>query len=342
MTAVLAGSVVGFLRFNFNPATIFLGDCGSLFLGFVLGSLALAGKQSKTPTLLGVLIPVVSFGLPLTETALSVVRRWISGKPLFSADREHIHHKLLDRGLTHRQVVMVLYGVSAICAIGGLSLFYPGRATIGIVVCMLGMLLLVGIRHLGYHEFFELRRLAQRTTEQKRVVANNLCIRKTAEQLREVTRLEDIRCILEDAFEHNDIDGFELVLRPPHRGEEGSRSGTESAGYFITWSKEERPRFGAGDNWNLSVELSTENSGHLGYFIIYRSYTSGSLLLDVNLLTNELRNELSIAAEMVLKNEEAARAATRAADRNLDRAAKRAKQQAARSKGASSSPAAFD
>jgi hypothetical protein len=260
---------------------------------------------------------------------------------LFSADREHIHHKLLDRGLTHRQVVMILYGVSAICAIASLSLFYPGRGTVGVVICMLGMLLLVGVRHLGYHEFFELRRLAQRTTEQKRVVANNLCVRKTAEQLREVTRLEDIRCILEDAFEHNDIDGFELVLRPPHRGDDSSRSGTESAGYFITWSKDERPRFGAGDNWNLSIELSTESSGHLGYFIIYRSYANGSLLLDVNLLTNELRNELSIAAEMVLKNEEAARAATRAADRNLDRAAKRARQ-VARSKGASSSPAAFD
>jgi UDP-GlcNAc:undecaprenyl-phosphate/decaprenyl-phosphate GlcNAc-1-phosphate transferase len=340
MAAVLAGSVLGFLKFNFNPATIFLGDCGSLFLGFMLGSFALTGpQQAKTPTLFGVLIPVVSFGLPLTETALSVIRRWISGKPLFSADREHIHHKLLDRGLTHRQVVMVLYGVSALCAISSLALVYPGKGTVGAVVCFLGMLLLVGIRHLGYHEFFEIRRLAQRTTEQKRVVANNLSIRKTAEQLREVARLEDIRCILEDAFQHNDIDGFELVLRPPHRG--GERTDTESSGYFITWSKEEKPRFGAGDNWNLSIELSTENSGHLGYFIIYRSYSNGSLLLDVNLLTNELRNELSIAAEMVLKNEEAARAATRAVDRNLDRAAKRAKQQA-RSKGASSSPAAFD
>jgi len=208
MTAVFAGAVLGFLRFNFNPATIFLGDCGSLFLGFMLSALALAGKQSKTPTVIAVLIPVVSFGLPLTETALSVVRRWISGRPLFSADREHIHHKLLDRGLTHRQVVMVLYGVSAICAMSSLILLSPGRGTIGFVACVLGMLLLVGIRHLGYHEFFELRRLALRTTEQKRVVANNLSIRKTTERLREVSRLEDIRCILEDAFQHNDIDGF--------------------------------------------------------------------------------------------------------------------------------------
>jgi UDP-GlcNAc:undecaprenyl-phosphate GlcNAc-1-phosphate transferase len=339
MTAVFAGAVLGFLRFNFNPATIFLGDCGSLFLGFMLSALALAGKQSKTPTLIAVLIPVVSFGLPLTETALSVIRRWISGRPLFSADREHIHHKLLDRGLTHRQVVMVLYGVSAICAMSSLILLSPGRGTVGFVACVLGMLLLVGIRHLGYHEFFELRRLALRTTEQKRVVANNLCIRKTTERLREVSRLEDIRCILEDAFQHNDIDGFELVLRPLRATDGNARHGTESAGYFISWSKEEQPRFGAGDNWNLSIELSTEPSGHLGYFIVYRSYSNGSLLLDVNLLTNELRYELSAASEMVLKNEEAARAATAVADRKVDKVAKRAKQQA---QSASPSTAAFD
>jgi hypothetical protein len=221
-----------------------------------------------------------------------------------------------------------------------LILLSPGRGTVGFVACVLGMLLLVGIRHLGYHEFFELRRLALRTAEQKRVVANNLCIRKTTERLREVSRLEDIRCILEDAFQHNDIDGFELVLRPLRATDGNPRHGTESAGYFISWSKEEQPRFGAGDNWNLSIELSTEASGHLGYFIVYRSYSNGSLLLDVNLLTNELRYELSSAAEMVLKNEEAARAATAVADRKVDKVAKRAKQQA--QSASSSSTAAFD
>jgi len=133
------------------------------------------------------------------------------------------------------------------------------------------------------------------------------------------------------------------VLRPL-RGADGSpRPATEAAGYFIAWSKEEQPRFGAGDNWNLSIELSTEPSGHLGYFIIYRSYTHGSLLLDVNLLTNELRYELSAAAEMVLKNEEASRAAVAAADRKVDKVAKsRAKQQAKSASSSSSSTAAFD
>ena len=109
MTIALAGAILGFLRYNFNPATIFLGDSGSLFIGFLLSALALAGAQ-KAPTIVAVAIPVVSFGLPILETALSILRRLISGRPVFTADREHIHHKLLQHGLSHRQVVIVLYG----------------------------------------------------------------------------------------------------------------------------------------------------------------------------------------------------------------------------------------
>ena len=95
----LAGAILGFLRFNFNPATIFLGDCGSLFIGFVLSVLALMGA-GKSSTAVAVAIPVVSFGLPILETGISVVRRFLSGQPLFAPDRHHIHHKLLERGLS--------------------------------------------------------------------------------------------------------------------------------------------------------------------------------------------------------------------------------------------------
>lgn len=125
----LAGAIVGFLRYNFNPATIFLGDCGSLFIGFMLSALALYGSQ-KTPTIVAVAIPMVSFGLPILETSLSVLRRLISGRPVFTADREHIHHKLLQRGMSHRQVVIVLYGVSAIFALLSLFLLWPTGSTL--------------------------------------------------------------------------------------------------------------------------------------------------------------------------------------------------------------------
>src|SRR5258708_7705805 len=132
----LAGAIVGFLRYNFNPATIFLGDCGSLFIGFMLSALALYGAQ-KAPTIIAVAIPVVSFGLPILETSLSVLRRFIGGRPVFTADREHIHHKLLQRGMSHRQVVIVLYGVSALFALLSLFLLWPTTSTLGLVLALL-------------------------------------------------------------------------------------------------------------------------------------------------------------------------------------------------------------
>ena len=149
MALALAGSILGFLRFNFNPATIFLGDCGSLFIGFMLSALALRGAE-KAPTIIAVAIPVVSFGLPILETSLSILRRLIAGRPVFTADREHIHHKLLARGLSHRQVVIVLYAVSAIFALLSLFLLWPTGSTLGLVLAVLGTGIWLGVQRLGY------------------------------------------------------------------------------------------------------------------------------------------------------------------------------------------------
>ena len=99
---------LGFLFYNFNPATIFMGDTGSLFLGFVISAMSIYGsRQQKSSTAVAVAIPLLALGLPLADTALAMFRRALRGRSMFSADREHIHHKLLDLGLTHRQAVLV-------------------------------------------------------------------------------------------------------------------------------------------------------------------------------------------------------------------------------------------
>jgi UDP-GlcNAc:undecaprenyl-phosphate GlcNAc-1-phosphate transferase len=180
MAIGLAGAILGFLRYNFNPATIFLGDSGSLFIGFLLSALALAGAQ-KSPTIVAVAIPVVSFGLPILETSLSILRRLISGRPVFTADREHIHHKLLQHGFTHRQVVIVLYGVSAIFALLSLFLLWPTGSSLGLVLAVLGIGVWIGVQRLGYLEFGELARVAQRTLEQRQIFINNMAIRRATE-----------------------------------------------------------------------------------------------------------------------------------------------------------------
>src|SRR5256884_4745297 len=195
MTIALAGAILGFLRYNFNPATIFLGDSGSLFIGFLLSALALAGAQ-KAPTIVAVAIPVVSFGLPILETSLSVLRRLISGRPIFTADREHIHHKLLQHGMTHRQVVILLYGVSAVFGMLSLVLLWPTGSSLCLVLAVLGSGIWIGVQHLGYLEFRELARVAHRTLDQPQFFVNNLDSRRATQELKVARDYDQVRRIL--------------------------------------------------------------------------------------------------------------------------------------------------
>jgi UDP-GlcNAc:undecaprenyl-phosphate GlcNAc-1-phosphate transferase len=120
--AAIAGAAGGFLRYNFNPARIFMGTGGAQFLGFMLGGLSVIGAF-KTATAFAILIPVLVFGLPFLDAGLAVVRRLLSGQPIHKPDKKHIHHQLLARGLNQRQTVLILYGIAAAMAIVALILF---------------------------------------------------------------------------------------------------------------------------------------------------------------------------------------------------------------------------
>jgi len=289
LTIALAGAILGFLRFNFNPATIFLGDSGSLFIGFMLSALALQGAE-KAPTVVAVAIPVVSFGLPILETLLSVLRRLISGQPLFRADREHIHHKLLQQGMSPRQVVIALYAVSALFALLSLFLLWPAGPTLGLVLLVIGTVIWFGVQHLGYLEFGEIRRVAQRTVAQRNIFVNNLAIRRATEELRSASDYTQVCDILRSAFSTNDFDGFELRIKaradkPLAASERRPHLGREVNLYF-EWNKLGTPEFRAGwGAWDLMLELSTSAHRWLGSMKIYRLYSDRDLLVDTNLLT---------------------------------------------------------
>ncbi len=304
MTLALAGAIVGFLRYNFNPATIFLGDCGSLFIGFMLSALALQGAQ-KAPTIIAVAIPVVSFGLPILETALSVVRRFISGRPVFTADREHIHHKLLQRGLSHRQVVILLYAVSAIFALLSLFLLWPTGSTLGLVLAVLGTGIWMGVQHLNYLEFGEIRRVAQRTIEQRQIFINNLAIRRATEELKVTSDYDQLGRILEAAFSTNDFDAFELRLhRPPGDLPEARGLQVISKGEpCLRWKKPGgRLAHEMVIAWSLTLDLVAANNRRHGSMTIYRLHTDRDLQLDVNLLTSVFRVALADALDRALSH----------------------------------------
>ena len=304
MTIALAGAILGFLRYNFNPATIFLGDSGSLFIGFLLSALALEGAQ-KAPTIVAVAIPVVSFGLPILETALSIVRRLISGRPVFTADREHIHHKLLQHGLTHRQVVILLYGVSAVFALLSLFLLWPTGSSLGLVLAVLGIGIWIGVQHLGYLEFGELARVAHRTLDQPQIFVNNLAIRRATEELKVARDYDQVRRILVAAFSSNDFDSFELrpELLPgePVLFDPAEPSGTRRTGLLFRWNKAGVPKMLEGSAvWTIALNLVSSADRRRGTLTVHRFYCERDLQVDVNLLTAGFPTALADAIERTL------------------------------------------
>lgn len=111
-TAALAGSTLGFLPFNFSPARIFMGDAGSMFLGYALAALSIQGTL-KSATAFALIIPILALGLPMFDAFFAVLRRASNGRPIYQADRGHLHHRLLQLGMSQRQVVLLMYAVSA-------------------------------------------------------------------------------------------------------------------------------------------------------------------------------------------------------------------------------------
>ena len=294
VTIALAGAIVGFLRYNFSPATIFLGDCGSLLIGFVLSAVSLASSQ-KASTAVAVAIPVVSFGLPILDTSIAVARRFLNGKPLFVADHEHIHHKLLQRGLSHRQAVVVLYAVSACFALISLPLLSQKSGNIAVVLSVVGLGVFFGLQHLGYHEVDELRRMARRTWEQKAIISNNLAIRRAARELAGAKTFDEIIAMLNAAFQGNDYDGFELFLDP------GSTNGDDfpiSAPLRYSWRRDKGQR---GKGWAIRLELLSSAGEVCGILTTHRNYGNSSLRGDVDCLTEELAPALSGALERANK-----------------------------------------
>jgi UDP-GlcNAc:undecaprenyl-phosphate GlcNAc-1-phosphate transferase len=182
-SSALAGSIVGFLFYNFNPASIFMGDTGSMFLGFVLATTAIQTNQ-KASTAVAVLIPAIALGLPIMDTLLAIGRRAIRGRPLFQADKEHIHHKLMARGLTHRQAVLVLYGFCILLGTAALVLTYANSGQAALLLIVLGLVAFVFMRSLGYVRFDQMPASAADRKRNRAVRAALLPLGRRLRQLR--------------------------------------------------------------------------------------------------------------------------------------------------------------
>ncbi len=148
LAATLAGATIGFLPYNFNPAKIFMGDTGSLFLGYMLSVISVMGVL-KSAAALSILVPIFAIGLPIFDTFMAIVRRALSGKSLMEADKGHLHHKLLDIGLSQRQAVLTLYSVSAVLGFGAVALVEATTKVAFVLVLSVFFLASMGVKYLG-------------------------------------------------------------------------------------------------------------------------------------------------------------------------------------------------
>jgi UDP-GlcNAc:undecaprenyl-phosphate GlcNAc-1-phosphate transferase len=165
-TLPLAGCLLAFLCFNSNPATIFLGDCGSLLVGFLLGCYGVVWSQ-KSLTLFGMTAPLIVLSVPLLDVGLSVFRRILRRQPILSADRGHIHHRLIDRGLSQRRVVLTIYGVCGFAAVLALVQRYTSSYYLSLLVVLaFGFVAWIGIGYLRYSELTLIGRLFRARTIQ--------------------------------------------------------------------------------------------------------------------------------------------------------------------------------
>lgn len=154
ISLALLGGVLGFVPFNFNPASIFMGDTGSMFLGFCCALMMILFASSGDPTqfkwFLG---SMVMFSLPLLDTALAFTRRWVNRRPLFSPDRFHLHHQLVARGFSVKQTVVISYGLSLVFAVlGALIVYARTRYAVAIYLVVFGSLVVAAVKMGMVHE----------------------------------------------------------------------------------------------------------------------------------------------------------------------------------------------
>jgi UDP-GlcNAc:undecaprenyl-phosphate GlcNAc-1-phosphate transferase len=317
VTIVLCGALAGFLRYNFNPASIFLGDSGALFVGFLLASLSLLGAQKAT-TAIAVITPVLAFGLPVVDTTVTMARRLIGRRPIFQGDGEHIHHMLLARGWSQRRVVLILYSV---CAVFGLLAAISTKTSspvTGFVLFVIAAVVIVAVGHLRYHEVDELRAGVKRTVGDRRVrVANNIRVRRAGLALSQASSLDQIFDALRQMLESEEFACAKLQLGQPGRAEAGERAfqtvGQRRARQQIAlhngrivwnWKRDgvdDDEVVGSSDYWCFRLPLSTE-TGEWGWVNLYHPLNGPPLLLDMNYLSGFLRIELSGAAERVISS----------------------------------------
>jgi UDP-GlcNAc:undecaprenyl-phosphate/decaprenyl-phosphate GlcNAc-1-phosphate transferase len=188
-TVPLVGCLLAFLLYNFNPASIFLGDCGSLTIGFMLGCFGLIWSR-RSGSMLGIAAPLMTLALPLIDVCLSIGRRYLRSVPIFQGDRGHIHHMIVARGFNQKAAALIMYGVCVIAALLALMETFGGYRFHGLIIAIFCVLVFVGVNYLGYVEISAARRTLSRKMVLS-VVKEEIYLTELTKAIAKVTTLQE-------------------------------------------------------------------------------------------------------------------------------------------------------
>jgi len=318
LVVVLLGAILGFLPFNVYPASIFMGDSGSLFIGFLLSALAMAASQEVTP-ISGIAIPILAFGLPILDVTLAVMRRSLRGHPVFRGDTDHIHHKLLRLGLSHRQAVFVLYSVTSAFVLASLALVLDEKFLLPILFALI-IGVVVGVQQLHYPEFSRLFRPGGR---RRQIVTDAPSLRRATDALAASSDFRSICQVLQEALQPDGFEGLRLknlgkdgfpiaLFQTLHYDSEGK--------WFLEWSERKTDDL----PWEYSFQLIKNPLPTLGYASFFHMPASEDFRLNADLLAADFRAALSDAVARAVTRNAALHQTEQNADLNLVRAACRA------------------
>lgn len=307
LSAVLAGALLGFLPFNIHPASIFLGDCGSLLIGFLLGAGSLVLVRGWNWTLAACFL-IACFVLPIGDTLLAVMRRAMSGRSIFSPDREHIHHQLLSAGLSPHAVLQRLGAVALIFAAISLGLMAFGlRALLIAIPALFGIACLAFLK-LRSAEISELKHMTTNVGRLKPALRQDIAFRRAAHACNTFGGLPQALDLLQETFEQSGFDALEIRLHQgvlKHNGARGLIVGPNGIARY-RWSRNGQAARTASlraPAWRLAVDLIGDGQKKTGVMVVTRDQQRGPVLGDINLLVFDLANAVGAVVSRAAETE---------------------------------------
>ena len=289
----LLGAIAGFLVYNFNPASVFLGDAGSMLLGFMVAALGLFGS-SKAGTTVGLLIPFLALGLPVFDTAVSILRRWSERAPVAVADKGHVHHVLLRMGMSQRTAVLVLYGICILFGCTALAATSNHNSLVALALLVVGVSTVISARAFGLVDVHRIiSRISDDRDEGRRRTAATIATQEALERMQTADSIEALWTCAFEAFERLELDDASLNL------------GVDGDTTEFTWRNPDplmttsETATALLDEWSISLKLAQEHQS-LGDLKVSRTGPTRPIR-DAYMLIDRLRYGFSARLRLLLE-----------------------------------------